>query len=129
LGGPYKFRSGTNFGSYAINASYWGDGDFEQSPAGESDTSLASVQDPAGCVWIGDGSGHSEFAWENKGDQPDVAVDESGLRYLDYLVERHLATIPVLFCDGHVKSVRLDSLARKNAAGAYPAFTLQDDKS
>ena len=129
--GAYKFRSGTNYGSYAINASYWGGPDFEQSPAGEPNTSLASVDDPAGCIWIGDSSAHFEWAWENKsaGVQPDVALNASGLRYLDYLIERHLNTVPVLYCDGHVKSARLDSLAKKNAAGAYPAFTIQDDNS
>ncbi len=124
---PYKFRSGTSYGSYAINASYWGDEDFEKSPAGELDTSLASIQDSSGCVWIGDGSAHFEFAWENKDDQPSVKVDPTGLRYLDYLVERHLSTVPLLYCDGHVKSVKLDSLVKKNAAGAYPVFTIQDD--
>ncbi len=127
--GAYKFRSGTNYGSYAINASYWGDSDVEQSPAGEKDTTLAAIQDPAGCVWFGDGSAHFEFAWENKTDQANVAVDATGLRYLDYLVERHLNTVPVLFCDGHVKSLKLDSLVKKNAAGAYPVFTIGDDSA
>ncbi len=125
--GAYKFRNGTNYGSYAINASYWGDSDVEQSPAGEVNTSLAALQDAAGTIWIGDSSAHFEFAWENKDDQPDVATDPSGLRYLDYLVERHLNTIPLLYCDGHVKSVKLDTLIRKNAAGVYPVFTIQDD--
>jgi prepilin-type N-terminal cleavage/methylation domain-containing protein/prepilin-type processing-associated H-X9-DG protein len=124
-GGPYKFRSGNRYGSYAINAAYWGDGDFEQSPAGEWDTSLAAVQDPAGSIWIGDSSGHSEFAWENKTDQPSV-VDDSP-RWLDYLSERHLGTAVVLYCDGHVKSQKLDALTKTNAAGAYPAFTIHDD--
>ncbi|RYX81626.1 DUF1559 domain-containing protein [bacterium] len=127
--GAYRFRNGTNYGSYAINSSYWDDSDFEQSPAGEVDTSLASLQDAAGCVWVADGGAHFEFAWENKADQADVEVDPTGLRYMDYIVERHLSTAPILFCDGHVKSVRLDNLAKKNAAGAYPAFTIQDDNS
>ena len=124
-GGPYKFRTANRYGSYAINASYWGEPDFEQSPAGEWSTSLADVQDPAGCVWIGESSAHSEFGWENKDDQPSV-VDDSP-RWLDYLTERHLGTAGVLYCDGHVKPVRLDALTRKNASGAYPAFTIQDD--
>lgn len=125
--GPYKVRNGTNYGSYAINSAYYGEGDFEQSPAGELGTSLASIQDPSGCIWIGDSSAHFEFAWEDKSDQPFVETDPSGLRYLDYLVERHLSTVPALYCDGHVKSVKLDSLVRKNAAGAYPVFTIQHD--
>lgn len=127
--GPYKLRHGSNFGSYAINAAYWGEGDFEQSPAGEGNTNLASLQDAAGTIWIGDGSAHFEFAWENKSEQPDVEIDPARFRYLDYLIERHLDTVPVLYCDGHVKAVRLDSLTKKNAAGAYPVFTIQDDNA
>ncbi|MDF2439708.1 MAG: hypothetical protein JWN98_692 [Abditibacteriota bacterium] len=123
--GPYTFRHGSNYGSYAINSAYWGEGDFEQSPAGEGNTSLSSLQDSAGTVWIGDSSAHFEFAWENKADQPEVINDTP--RWLDYLSERHLETISIIYCDGHVKSVRLDSLTKKNAAGAYPAFTIQDD--
>jgi prepilin-type N-terminal cleavage/methylation domain-containing protein len=125
--GPYQFRHGSNFGSYAINSSYWGEDDFEQSPAGEGNTSLSSLQDAAGTVWIGDSSAHFEFAWENKADQPDVANDTP--RWLDYLIERHLDTISLIYCDGHVKSVRLDSLTRKNTAGAYPVFTIQADNT
>jgi prepilin-type N-terminal cleavage/methylation domain-containing protein/prepilin-type processing-associated H-X9-DG protein len=125
--GLYQFRSGTNYGSYAINSAYYGDDDFEQSPAGETNTSLAAIGDAANCVWIGDSSAHFEFAWENKADQPSVDVDPSGRRYLDYLLVRHLDTLPVLFCDGHVKALKIETLTRKNAAGAYPSFTIQDD--
>lgn len=140
--GPYRFRDAYHFGSYAINAGYYGTEDdyptgtppevyFEQSPAGEQNTSLAAMGDAAGCVWVGDTTANFQFAWKDKDTedekQPDVEVDPSGLRYMDYLVERHPASTVVLFCDGHVKSMRLDALARKNAAGAYPAFTIQDD--
>ena len=125
--GAFKFRGGTSYGSYAINAAYWGEGDAQQSPAGEGNTSLASLQDGSRCVWVGDSGAHFEFAWENQDDQPEVQVDSSQLRYLDYLVERHPASTVALFCDGHVKSMRLDALARKNAEGIYPAFTIQDD--
>ncbi len=125
--GEFKFRGGTNYGSYAINAAYYGDDDFEQSPAGEVDTLLAAIGDPAGCVWIGDSSAHFEFAWENIADQPGADIDPAGRRYLDYLLVRHLDTLPLLFCDGHVKALKVESLTKKNAAGAYPVFTIQDD--
>ena len=128
---PYKYRDGLKFGSYFINSSYYGDTDAEQSPAGEANTSLAAIGDAAGCVWVGDGQseGYSdfEFGWEDKNDQPVIDVNSANFRVLETLVERHLNTTVVLFCDGHVKSMRLDALARKNAAGAYPAFTIGDD--
>ena len=113
--GPYHFRDAYHFGSYAINSAYWDDADFEKSPAGEGNTSLAEIGDAAGCVWVGDTAAHYEFAWETKAPdvQPEVEVDPQGLRYLDYLVERHPASTVVLFCDGHVKSMKLDALARK----------------
>lgn len=126
-GGAYKFRGGTKYGSYAINSSYWGDDDAYQSPAGDDSATLADLQDPAGCVWIGDSSSHFEFAWEDIIEQPEVVNDSP--RWLDYLIERHLDTITVLYCDGHVKSVHLDSLAKKSSAGILPAFTIQDDNN
>ena len=128
FGYPYRFRDGLKYGSYAINTAYWGE-DLIQSPAGGDNMSLAAIQDAAGCVWIGEGGGHFEVAWENKSEQPDVEVDPTGLRYMDWLVERHLSTTSVLFCDGHAKAVKLDSLAKKNSAGYYPAFTVQDDNT
>ena len=41
--------------------------------------------------------------------------------------DRHLETINVLFLDGHVKAIKMDALARKNAAGNVSLLTLQDD--
>ncbi len=129
---PYKFRDGFSWGSYFINSSYYEPGNYEQSPAGEGNVNLAAIENSATCLWIGDSesSGYHdfEFAWENVTDQPTVDANAAGFRVLDTLVERHPASTVALFCDGHVKSVRLNDLARKNAAGAYPAFTIQDDE-
>lgn len=126
-GGAYKFRSGTKFGSYAINAAYWGDDDAVHGPTGDGSTTLADIQSAADCVWVGDSSFHSEFAWEDLKEQPRVINDSP--RWLDFLIERHMDTVTVLFCDGHVKSVHLDNLARKNSAGYLPAFTIEDDNN
>jgi len=43
------------------------------------------------------------------------------------ITARHLDTINVLYCDGHVKAVKLTNLCEKNAAGHYHNFTIQDD--
>lgn len=40
--GPYKFRNGTNYGSYAINAAYWND-TVEWSPAGVENCRLSQL--------------------------------------------------------------------------------------
>ena len=128
---PYKFRDGLKFGSYFINSSYYGDADFEQSPAGEENTGLADIGDAAGCVWVGDGQSEGyadfEFGWEDKNDQPTIDRSSANFRVLETLTERHLDTTVALFCDGHVKSMRLNDLTRTNAAGVYPAFTIGDD--
>lgn len=40
---------------------------------------------------------------------------------------RHLETINVLFCDGHVKSLKLSAMGIKNGSGVYSNFTIQED--
>lgn len=40
---------------------------------------------------------------------------------------RHLETLNVLYCDGHVKAVKIENLAAKNAANVLTAFTIEDD--
>jgi len=39
---------------------------------------------------------------------------------------RHLETINLLYCDGHVKSVKLTNLIKKTG-NVMPAFTVEDD--
>jgi prepilin-type N-terminal cleavage/methylation domain-containing protein/prepilin-type processing-associated H-X9-DG protein len=143
--GPYTFRHDKRYGSYAINASYYLPGDQQKSPAGETDTVLSSLQDASGTVWISESKGiynmfetSYEFAWssitgsalpDDDVPQPEVETTAAGYRTLDRLMERHLETIAVLYCDGHVKSLKLPALTKKNSAQAYPAFTIQDDNN
>lgn len=42
IGGLYKYRGGDHYGSYAINATYWGTGNQEKSPAGENNLRLSN---------------------------------------------------------------------------------------
>lgn len=45
-------------------------------------------------------------------------------------MERHLDTTNVLFCDGHVKALKLDVLARTKIIGTdqvMTLFTIEDD--
>ena len=44
-----------------------------------------------------------------------------------YLGERHLDTMNVLYCDGHVKAMKATSLAKVNSSGYMSAFTIKDD--
>jgi len=126
---PYKFRDGFNFGSYAINSAYW-DGTDGTSPGASPPNSvtvtLAALAAPATTVWVADGNGWYETAWENKNFNP--TIDNSGpYSMMDALTQRHLNTTGVLFCDGHVKSMKLDVLARTNTNNVMTAFTIEDD--
>lgn len=40
---------------------------------------------------------------------------------------RHLETVTVLYCDGHVKSLKLDGLTKLNAGGYLKDWTIEDD--
>jgi prepilin-type N-terminal cleavage/methylation domain-containing protein/prepilin-type processing-associated H-X9-DG protein len=129
-GGPYAIRSGTNYGSYAINSAYWAlsnaaTPDYNQSPAGEF-ISMAAVEAPSTTVWVADGSGLFEFKWAGP---TNPAIVASSPRRLDRIEERHLETTSILYVDGHVKSLKLDALTSKTNAttGAYSAFTIADD--
>ncbi len=51
----------------------------------------------------------------------------SSTQYSAKIVERHLETSNVLFCDGHVKALRIDNLTLRNANGDMYMQTMDDD--
>ena len=117
-----------NYGSYAINASYYGVGDLK-GPA--NDLSLAAVNEPTTTIWAGDGNGSYQVDWDNGnpaifkiGSIP--AIGQGSLQD-GSIVERHLETCNVLFVDGHVKSQKMNSLAALGNTGAYKYFTSSAD--
>lgn len=123
INGPYEFRTGSKFGSYGINATYWDTTDAISSPAGEF-VSMAAAATPATTVWVTDTDGEKfEFSWRTIA----PALTTSDPKKLDSIIERHLNTVNSLYLDGHVKSVKLDSLAKVGTLGAIAALTLQDD--
>lgn len=132
LGGgqrPYKFRDGYNFGSYTINSAYWDGADGTApgcSPPDGDALPLSILATPATTVWVADGNGWFEAAWENKSQNPAIDTSESH-PMLDAIVQRHLDTTGVLFCDGHVKAMKLDALMRKNPNDVMHLFTAEDD--
>jgi prepilin-type N-terminal cleavage/methylation domain-containing protein/prepilin-type processing-associated H-X9-DG protein len=117
-----------NNGSYAINAFYYGSGagpvsylDADASPAaGLTPRKVTIVSVPAETVWSFDVYGNVFF---NPGinTSTDSPVLNSSLSYpylsrngADGVIARHLETTNVLWCDGHVKSVKVDLLATKS---------------
>ncbi len=56
------------------------------------------------------------------------AIDTSANPHqLQNIVARHFDFTNVLFCDGHVKAMKLEVLRRTNTAGTASAFTIEDD--
>ena len=130
-------------GSYAMNVAYWlgknGTASAAPSPPtpvfdqdGEYPKSLAVVSAPATTIWVADGGGYQDdfqIQWADVASQPQP--NNPNKDFLQSLNARHLETANVLFCDGHVKSLRLTNLVEKSTTapttGAYRYFTIEDD--
>ena len=148
--GDGSHGSGYDYGSYAANNTYYNVGSTAQPPFATSAT-LATFAEPSTTIWVGESMRTTlyavttqvvhtyEFKWGSKVDQPVAGIptyDTLALNGTDTSVgavqpvalsARHLDTSNVLYCDGHVKSVRFDDLLKKNATGYLPAFTVNAD--
>lgn len=139
----YSFRDGTHYGSYAINATYFSAGDAFQSPAYTGTAAgvpLSSLEAAANTVWVTDGNVGYLFYWDitsfpfaQDSNQP-RRMGNSSDRLAASIIERHLGTTNVLYCDGHVKAVRLEAINQRKTVGTppdtveiLPAFTIADD--
>lgn len=145
---PYKFRDGTNFGSYALNCTYAGatifpnPGGIDRNPpisdynaSGKFPISIASIQAPATTVWVTDieKNGTNILYWRFLFTNPLPTINTTltpkalvGHASSGRIPERHLETTNVLYCDGHVKALKLDALAARNN-GVMSAFSIEED--
>jgi len=133
----YQNETGANFnyGSYAMNVSYWGDSKY-QSPVGKS---LATIEDPSGTIYATEyydtpSSAEiiaPEIAWKDIASQTDSTPikpgTHNGIPSFGRILARHLDTVNVLFTDGHAKNQKVSQLAHQGADGQYTMFTVQDD--
>lgn len=145
---PYSFRNGVNYGSYAINASYAGNSAFNgvdpTSPtsdynnggaAAQVRVTLASIVEPANTVWATDIERNADdrfyrFIWTSANPTVNNVTPRtlvSPIASSGRMVERHLDTVNVLYCDGHVKANKIDSLTKTNTNGVMSAFTIEAD--
>lgn len=160
--GPYFYKydeaSGAEVGHYAANLTYRTAGDVSTPPFSSSvaTTNLAKFATPATTVMVADarggmGSGgpdciftwggyinptlvdlrppgvFSGFDWKNTSFVNSDSTNPKGA-----VAARHLDTINVLWADGHVKAVKLESLAEtRTVPGAskpvFTAWTVEDD--
>jgi len=113
-----------NFGSYSINHGYGANVANRTPPVSHPHPSInqivtqSNIEAVATTVWVVDG----KFFSVNIANNPQT----SQLEVTNQSV-RHLETINTLFVDGHVKSMKMDQLNRKNGDGTYSAFTIQED--
>ncbi|HEX8834930.1 MAG TPA: DUF1559 domain-containing protein [Abditibacteriaceae bacterium] len=126
------------YGSYAING-YYSSGADELDGPGENVTSLATLANPVGTVWISDVDGRHDygyrfcfsssnaFDWNGSDAPPDTHIWNKPDSYGNGLRTRHLGTANILYMDGHVKAQNKDTLKAKSAAGQYKMWTMADD--
>ena len=126
-----------NYGSYGANANYAEANGSYKSPFGVAiyaPTKVSSIESVATTVAAADSASNNyglpymiRYAYYIRSIQ-----GTAGSRYCDSMTERHLETTNVLFCDGHVKAMKLDALGKSStttdpATGyvIYPQWTAQ----
>jgi len=150
---PYHYRSGVNYGSYGLNGAYGAIGDNQTPPrsapaAGATPAYVVTMSQlavPADTVWVTDNDnsdqggtnpgGSQGFFWGTTALNPKIKT-AGGVRRLQNIMERHIGRVNTIFCDGHVKALSLDYLAKTKTLtdpvdGAtkqvMTIFTIEDD--
>ena len=135
----YHFRMAASYGGYAINNTCFGRRDLWAPPVSDYHQAinpvltLASLTAPSDTVWVTDavyvpGASWARFEWNDPTVQ--LAPTTASPRQMGLgssMVERHNDRLNVLFCDGHVKTVKFDTLMTLGSTGAYKAFNVNDN--
>lgn len=114
------------------------DGQSATPPIRESGVSLASFELPADTIFGGDGTGYYISYSGNKTDlRVELTPPYSGtLKFPNIgranspatrFAGRHNNGANWLYCDGHAKWSRMDTVAKTNRNGVMPLFTVEDD--
>lgn len=143
-----------NAGSYAVNAAFHTD-TTKNSPVqwpdnGKQDVSIAQIAQTATTIFAGDGGNwdttalgwittrHLAYSWNG----PNSGVPAVNKTLASYPVgyntnmgtswsaipARHLETVNMLFCDGHVKAMKLEAVLERNTTDlASRYFSIEDD--
>ncbi len=110
-------ETSTDYGSYGMNGAYRDAGDGQTPPRSTTaaPVRLSQVAAPSQTVWVTDTNNREEangsfgFTWANAATQP--GISSASPRQLEKIIERHGQFANVLFCDGHVEAMRLETLA------------------
>jgi prepilin-type processing-associated H-X9-DG protein len=146
-GGKYTYnknipngQTSTDYGSYGQNGAYRNAGDAQTPPRSAAYlVSLAAISSTAATVWATDTNNREEvngsygFSWPDAAGNPIITGNP---RQLEKIIERHLETTNVLYCDGHVKAMKLDALSATRVLtdpvdgqtkSVMTAFSIEDD--
>ncbi len=144
----------TRFGSYAVNAAYWGTGVAGEplgcatfGKDGGSPRTTTSIDDPAGTVFMVNGNGSFQFDWPSIASQPTKVVGTGNSQSLSWgdnsydinatqegaIIFPNNGRTNVGFPDGHSKSSAPGAMLKKNTVvgtttyGALSMFTAEQD--
>jgi len=138
---PYKNNGGLAYGSYGINVLNQTKNNPtppSRGPLGGPGASMSQLEAAATTVWVAD-TGHQNtgsvnttdtceyqdyyYGWAIESTNDPNPIKRPGPpRNAARVTERHLDTTNVLWCDGHVKAMKLDALFQLNASGTGPMF-------
>ena len=126
---PIAGRGNDELGSYGMNWTYWGAGQRQNQGVGYA-CNLAEIGQTAETIFAADydgASNRSTISWKN-GSAPTPDNTTSPPQLGATMPARHLDTLNVLYCDGHVKSSNIGSLTSAGTnANFYRLWTLADD--
>ena len=137
--GHYIPGDANNMGGYACSAAYFSDPGIYTSMSilnNGKNVTLSLMEAPSTTFWISDSTGPMtvrpdgfEFFFTQGASafQGTPPITKSMPRTMQHLSERHNGTISVLYCDDHVKSVKLEYLAQTGNNGLLTHFTLAAD--
>ena len=144
---PYTYyknltAASKNYGSYAANEAYYKSGDNRTPPFGGSDATTRSIRtgqitQPAETAMVLE-CYNAKYGYEfyTQTNNPSGPTTYNGMPVIlandnssgnQYIMGRHLDTTTVLWCDGHVKSLKVDALAALGTTGAYKYLTTEED--
>lgn len=140
----YEIRKNTTpyrWGSYTINSAYWDANSNPSNKRGPANDgmSIANVEATATTGLVFDGNAGFQIAWNNPSSNPTALTKRGSNNCLaggnncgdtvdvGGIVERHLETTNVLYCDGHVKSSKLQSLMALSTDNYLKVLTPADD--
>ncbi|RYX83835.1 DUF1559 domain-containing protein [bacterium] len=126
---PADYLSPYQYSSYGVNMVGWGEGSGNPNGPSISQTgkpvAMASIDSVSTCVFALDANGFQQAnVWA---DLNVITINNTSPRTLEGGgIERHLETINVLWCDGHVKAMKLNALLKPGTganAGKATYFT------